>query len=344
MDRLPGHGLVQRRGCRQGRRRLAFRQAVHETRGNGLGLLAVQRADDGHGGVARHVIAPVEVAHLFHRQGADSLGRAARHGGIRVCAVERGVETALGNARRRLQLVLQADEHAPALALQFAFLETRLLQDRLHGGERLLQQFGLGEAAQADAGHVASRAGAELRPHVLEARGDGVGVPLAGAVIEQDAGQARKPRGIAVTRAAGIEENANVHHGQLRRGHEQHARALLRGPLLDGDAVDAALLRRRAFLAGALPQQGDGDDGRQDEDEDVLQSLRVHCHGYSPPACAPATGRGSSTATVRPSSTRYFFATCCSCSRVTARTRSTYSSARCQPRPTVSSWPSCMAW
>ncbi len=89
------------------------------------------------------------------------------------------------------------------------------------------------QTAHIDPGDIPADTGADLDATGLQFTRQGIRIQVTGPFQQQFVEQPRLARLLTIPRAAGIEQHAEIHHGQLGRMNEHHARALLRLPGLD---------------------------------------------------------------------------------------------------------------
>src|SRR5690606_30396394 len=190
--------------------------------------------------------------------------------------------------------------------------------------------------AQRDARAVVAGAAAALRADARKALRDCQLVEPAGAARQHRIGHRREalaPRGIEP--AAGVEIEAHVEHRDRVGPHEEDARTVRGGPVLDRQrGARRAGQRRRDREADRQQPKGESHGG---------------AHWWRAPAggarrgASLATGCGNRAMTVSASSPKYLLATACTSAAVTARMRSRMRSAsRCE-KPATSSPPISMA-
>ncbi len=153
---------------------------------------------------------------------------------VRVTFVELGNKRLGGDIARRCLGLFEAEQRALALAFKACGREGRCRQHTCEQIERRVEQCTVGQAAQADAGHVAVIARSEFRAQAFEGRGDGVGIQLAGAVVQQVVGQhGQAVAPLQVARRAGVEHHIERDHWQVASLNEIHACAVLERPVFD---------------------------------------------------------------------------------------------------------------
>ena len=212
---------------------------------------------------------------------------------IRMRAEDGLLECAMGD-RRRLRIgFLETRGELRLLARQHGLGKRRCLEDAREHVEGLLALVLARQCAQLVAGAVGVEARPEVRADIGEAGGDLGLVESAGTLLHQAERHAGEPgAGRFVAAVAGGEVDGHVEHRQRAVLDEQDARAVGEAPRLD---------RQRRVRDGRSEQDNDGDEG--------MEQL-VHGVGGSHRAVAALAARalaidcGSSTATVRPSSTR----------------------------------------
>jgi hypothetical protein len=253
LRRREGDALLGRLGQRlhlgHGRQRRAFSlgQAREQRARQGLGLGAVERADDGHARTAGALVARVKGLQVFHTDACQGLGRGPL--AVRMRAVHGGGESLGGDGAGARVGLLDAGLPARALALPDGGGEAGLAELARGQAGGALQQVGFGERAQREHEAVALgaglEAGAQVGPgfaQVVLVHGGiagGGGAHALGAHQRGGSGQARLRGGVAA--AAGVEVDLHVHHGNGLAFDQPDAHAAVFRPVLDGQQRPGAL-------------------------------------------------------------------------------------------------------
>ena len=144
------------------------------------------------------------------------------------------VERAPGDGAGILLRLVQRHLHAGPLQLD---LVRREVGPSEHGKEGVhgagAPRHGLGQGAQAGHGAVEFDGDPEVRARRLERPGDGVGVHSVRAQREQGVGDRRQTGQVPVPAVAGIEQDPDVEHRQLRGLDEVHRGAGVGFPVRD---------------------------------------------------------------------------------------------------------------